>query len=283
MGVDQGTIRNRVRRFKQDGFLKEFYLGVNPSIFGLKIASLWFDVHPQSEKDNVKDKLCVLDQTLLVCDYLGPMLSTVFCYESEADLKKTVRQITRMANSEDIVWQDRSFLPSKRSNLTPLDWRIIRSLQQGDPSRKSFSLVAREAGSTTPTVKKRIEKLVEDGAIYLLASMNLPALENFVPADLVVYYESSESRDKVNESLKEYLGDSLVFADLDDRRHGYFALALPGIARIREIQSWSEKREGVESVRVSVLQDILSIRRFYDERVENSLAVPIKVTARSRR
>ena len=89
--VDQGTVRNRIRKFGQSGLLKEFYLGVNPSLFGMRMGALFFEVRPQSEKENLKRKVSTMDGVLLVCDYLGAKLSTVFCYSEEENLKRFVR------------------------------------------------------------------------------------------------------------------------------------------------------------------------------------------------
>jgi DNA-binding Lrp family transcriptional regulator len=278
--IDQGTVRNRIGRFKQNGLLKEFYLGVNPSLFGFKISALWFDVHPQSQKEKVKNEVSSLDRMLLVCDYLGSKLSAVFCYENERELKETTRRITRMANSENVVGQNKPFLPCDSSlKLGPSDWKIINALQEGDPWKKSFSLVAREAGLSTKTVKKRIGMMVEEGAIYLLASVNLRSFEGYVPADLTVFYKSPEFRDKVVNAARDFLGEMLVFADVEDKHHGYFALAVPTIARIREIQGWAQKCDGVGNAHVEILQDILSLRRFYDEQVRAKVEVPLKVLA----
>ena len=277
--VDQGTVRNRIRKFEKQGLLREFYLGVNPSLFGLKIASLWFDVRPRSQKENVKEKVMLMKGSLLVCDYLGPKLSVVFCYKNEGELKKTTRLITRMANSEDVICQNKPFLQCNKLKLSPLDWRIIESLQRGDPSKKSYSSVAREIGTSTKTVKKRIGLMVEAGAIYLLASVNLGAFEGFVPADLTLFYQSPELKVNVCETVRHYLGELLVFADTEDREHGYFALAVPSIAKIREIQDWVGKCYGVRSVHVEILHDILSLRRFYDEQVRNNVETPRVATS----
>ena len=272
--IDQGTVRNRIRKFEQNGLINGFYLAVNPSLFGLKLGALFFDVRPQFEKENLKRTLSTIDKVLLVCDYLGPKLSTVFCYSGEEDLKKITRQITRMANSEDVICQDKPFLPCNELKLTPLDWKIINALQNGDPWKKSFSSIARETRLSTKTVKNRIQRLVEEGAIYLLVSLNLGSFEGFVPADLNVVYESPEYRDKVIVLVREYLGDMLVFADIEDKQHGYFALAVPTIARIRAIENWVKSCKGIRNARVEVLHDILSISRFYDEQVKKSIEPP---------
>jgi len=70
------------------------------------------------------------------------------------------------------------------------------------------------------------------------------------------------------------LGEMLIFADVEDKQHGYFALAVPSIARVREIELWAKRCDGVGNVRVEVLHDILSIRRFYDEQARNMIEPP---------
>jgi len=277
--VDQGTVRNRIRNFKQNGLLNEFYLGVNPSIFGYKIAAVWFDVWPQSEKENLKTKISLMDKVLLVCDYLGPRLSTVFCYDTEEGLKRTVRFITRMANSERVVWQNKPFLSTGNMKLTASDWKIIESLQRGDPWQKPYGLVAKETGLSLKTVKKRIESLTEASAVYFLASINLNSFEGFVPADLNVLYVRPDVREKVNQRITQFLGEQLVFADLGDKEHGYYALSLASVASVRKIQNWVGRLDGARSASVEVLQDILSTSRFYKEQVRNRIEIPVRVSA----
>jgi DNA-binding Lrp family transcriptional regulator len=277
--VDQGTVRNRIRKFEQSGLINRFYLGVNPSIFGLKIGALFFDVRPESEKENLKRKISAMDKILLLCDYLGPKLSAVFCYSNNEDLKKITRQIIKMANSEEVICQDKPFLPCNELNLTSSDWKILNTLQKADPWKISFSSVAGETGLSTKTTKNRIQRLVEEGAVYLLVSMNLESFEGFVPADLNIVYESPEYRDRVVDLIREYLGDMLVFADVEDKQHANFAIAAPSIARVRAIENWMKSRKGVRNARVDVLHEILSISRFYDEEVRKSAESPRGSTA----
>ena len=134
-----------------------------------------------------------------------------------------------MANSEDVIYQNKPFLPCSKLKLTSSDWEIINTLQKSNPWKKSLSSVARETGLSTKTVKSRIQRLVEDGAIYLLVSVNLESFEGFVPADLNIVYESPEYRDKVIDLVRERLGDTLVFADIEDKQHGYFAIAFQAL------------------------------------------------------
>ena len=104
--------------------------------------------------------------------------------------------------------------------------------------------------------------MVEEGAVYLLANVNLESFDGFVPVELTVFYESPESRDRVNEAIKEHLDESIDFADLEETRHGYFALALPSVARVRQIQNWVRGYKRVERVHMEILNDIVLLDDF---------------------
>jgi hypothetical protein len=41
---------------------------------------------------------------------------------------------------------------------------------------------------SSKTVKRRIEALARDGAVYLLVDLNMKSVEGIVPADLLVFY-----------------------------------------------------------------------------------------------
>jgi DNA-binding Lrp family transcriptional regulator len=271
--VDQGTVRNRVRKIQEMGILKGWYLGINPFLFGKRMASMWFSVQPQSEKSNVMRKISLIEGVILQCNYLGPKLSAVVCYDTEQGLRKTTELIARIANSEDMFRENKSFLAC-RNLPNSTDWSIIRSLQQ-DPW-KPYSMVAKELGISTKTVKRRVTKLVEQGAIYLLVKVNLKSFEGIIPADLVVLYDDRMPRDKTNESIVELLGDMLVFADLHDPNHGYFALNVSNASMTEELKRLITKQKGVADARIEILQEVVSLDDFYKEQVGKLVNAPVE-------
>jgi DNA-binding Lrp family transcriptional regulator len=44
LNVDQGTVRKRIKKLKEDGLIKGWHLEVNPRLFGRKLECLMIDV-----------------------------------------------------------------------------------------------------------------------------------------------------------------------------------------------------------------------------------------------
>jgi Lrp/AsnC family transcriptional regulator, regulator for asnA, asnC and gidA len=127
-------------------------------------------------------------------------------------------------------------MPSRKFDLDELDYQIIRELHAD--ARASASDIARKTNANERTIRKRIERLVSDGAIRLTAILDpeafgyvtaadifLEASANLEPAILdrlmsmpeVTYVAlgqetkeiSIEARFKDNEALREFLGRTL--------------------------------------------------------------------------
>ena len=63
LGVDQGTIRKRIRRFQENHILKGWYLGVNPGVEGNDIVHGWFEVKGESAKCELIGRLLSVADT----------------------------------------------------------------------------------------------------------------------------------------------------------------------------------------------------------------------------
>jgi DNA-binding Lrp family transcriptional regulator len=127
-------------------------------------------------------------------------------------------------------------MPPRKTSLDELDYQIIRELHAD--ARISASDIARKTNTNERTIRKRIDRLVSDGAVRLTAILDpqvfgyLTAADIFLEADAdlepaildqlmsmpeVTYVAlgqetkeiSIEARFKDNEALREFLGRSL--------------------------------------------------------------------------
>ncbi len=211
--------------------------------------------------------------TAFVCNHFGEELIVVLYYKSEEDLNKDIDNIKKMINPAYLICTPRPF-PECRATLTRTDWMIIKSLQK-DPW-KPYSSISKELKISTKTVKRRVTKLSDDGAIYLLVDVNMKSLEGIIPVDLFIFYNNdssnitSASKDKTRMQLQEYLADQLIFfepnyaSDMD-----HFALVLTNISKSQEIKKWVSEKEGIKQAQVSILLDIFPQHKLYQELVED--------------
>jgi DNA-binding Lrp family transcriptional regulator len=251
--VDQGTIRSRMRKFHEQRMLRGWYLGVSPAITGHSVVHAWFEVEDARDKAGLIEELLSLPGVERVCNYLGPRASLVLLYKSEKNLEASLERISKLVRPARL-FHERGALPAGYPNLTETDRAIIGSLQE-DPW-KPYSVVAKELGLSAKTVKRRVTRLTEAGAIYALPDVDLKVIHGIIPAELVVSYCQSDRRAEVNERIASYIRDCQVFSQISES-HGYFALMVPNVSMVEAIESRVRQLSGLSSVHSAVLQDVV--------------------------
>jgi len=267
--IDEVTIRNRVKKLQQSGFVKGWRLIVNPSLLGVKLAQLWFDVRPPSAKDDLIRKLVLMHGALAISDYHGSSLTFILMYESEISAKKEFELIARMSDGESLVRTNIPF-PGCAIELTLTDWRIIKAIQT-DP-RRSYSVISGEVGTSTKTVRRRLERLIEERAVFVIPSLNPKALDGATIADLVVFYANPESKTGVDNRIVSQFDSLLIRAELGDIEHGFFNLIIRNIFKAKEILAWVKEQPGVGRAFVELVQDRIEVYESFNEPVDKKLA-----------
>jgi DNA-binding Lrp family transcriptional regulator len=273
--IDQHAIRSRIRRLQEEGVIRRWYIAINPTLFGLKTASVVISCRPGYDKELILQKIySSIPNVAFMCNYLGEKLIVVLYYKNAEDLDKNINEIKRIASPTYLTWAPRPF-PQCKAAVTKTDWMIIKSLQQ-DPW-KPYTAISKGLKISAKTVKRRVTTLANEGAIYLLVNVNMKSFEGIIPTDLIICYDDNvgdvqASRDKTRTELVEYLGDQVVFFEPNcgpDMDH--FALVLTNISTSQEIQKWANERQGIREAQMSILMDLIPPYKVYEEQVENMI------------
>jgi predicted HTH transcriptional regulator len=90
-------------------------------------------------------------------------------YESETAFRDELEAIARMSKNENVT---RVNIPVPRcaAKLTKTDWEIIKTIQTNP--RLSYSLISKEVGVSARTAKRRLEKMIEELALFALPSID---------------------------------------------------------------------------------------------------------------
>jgi Lrp/AsnC family transcriptional regulator for asnA, asnC and gidA len=130
-------------------------------------------------------------------------------------------------------------MPSQKSALDELDLLIIRELHAD--ARASASEIARKTNANERTIRKRIERLVSEGAIRLTVILDrLMAISEitYVALGQETKEISIAARFRDNEALREFLGHTLP---------GIPGITVTGYALVprilRNIDEWMPKEE----------------------------------------
>lgn len=199
----------------------------------------------------------------------------ILYYKNTKDLDHDIDKLMKITKATYLNKMPKLFT-EYGAKLTESDWKIIGSLQE-DPW-KPYRAISKELKISSKTVKRRVEALAKGAAVYLLADVNMRAVEGIIPADLLIFYENrsnninSAVKDKTRLQISEYLGDQLVFFDpnfVPDMDH--FGLILSSISKSQEIQKWASGREGVKQSDISILLDVIPRLKLYEELVEDMI------------
>lgn len=274
--IDQHAIRNRIRRLQEQGVIKQWYIAVNPAVFGLKTAALQFFLPDNSDKDEIMQKISSsFPNVAFLCNHLEPRLIVILYYKDDRDLDNDVDRLMKITKATYLNKLPKLFMECE-AKMTESDWKIISSLLQ-DPWQP-YGAISRELKISSKTVKRRIEAMAKDSAVYLLADVNMRAVEGIIPADLIVFYENTGSninsklKEKARLQIAEYLRNELVFFDPNfapDVDH--FGLILSSISKSQEIQKGVSKKKGVKQADISILMDVIPQLKLYEKLVKEMI------------
>lgn len=279
--VDENTVKNRIEKLYESKFLRGWWVALNPNLVGEKMAQLWFDVKNPFAKEEVIERISLMPGIAAIKNLFGSSLSVILYHEGDKALEMICELISKIAESKEMIVTNEPFPPCSFA-ISSDDLRIIRAFQR-DPM-KSYVQVANELRLSPRTVKRRISKLSDEEALYLVAEMKPKFLNGGIASGLLVFYDSPDLRHEANESLLGYIKDRLLFANLDDIQHGYFAIMINNISQAKEILRWAQQVPGIARGRIDLVEEIFYRYEVYEEQLNkierNPLYAKVKIATR---
>lgn len=277
--LTEDTVRKRIDKFNQEGFIRGWKLGVNPTLFRQQSAYLFFDIGSSVSKTDAISKIKLIDGVLFILSYYGKFLGVHLTHKDEEELGKKKELIKRICGSNELVSMKISF-PDCVIRISETDWRVIKSLRNNP--RKSFTLVAKEAGISSRTAKRRTGRMVQGGAIYTLPDIDTGALRGAVASSLSIFYSDPKLAQQVANVVIHQFDDYLIMFHIADREHGWFAFLLPNIAKVAETERYVSDLEGVRNISMRLVEGFVNLvdQTFEREISERSLARVAEATAK---
>jgi DNA-binding Lrp family transcriptional regulator len=266
--VSDGVVAKRVDRLFRSGFIKRFPLLLNPGLLGLKMGALILDVSVSTPKEELAEKLSLIDGLFVVQTYLFGSIGVSFYYRDDESFEKKADLISTVAGALSAKLARIPF-PKSTASLSKSDWRIISRLQRNVDA--PFKEISDELQISTRTVKRRMVRMTKGGVIFAIASMDVKAIREGIMADLIVEYHDPLSRPGVDKMLIELLGPYYYFTGLWEG-FSSFAIILPSISKSGEILEAVKRVEGIKSASVELVEDRFEFYDYLHEAVDRKLA-----------
>ena len=208
LGLDEKTVRLRVRRMEDSGFVKYYQVMPNIALFGLRsMASYRFQALNLSTKFALLDRVHEIPGLIETLDYLGPFLSADLAGASTEDAHGAAKKLARKYELDMFSLGNR-VVREPLAKLDRLDWRIIRQLRYD--ARLETKEIAKTLSTTPRMAGYRISKLLNSGAVSIRAVIDPRKQAGLVFYDLEVA-TNEENHPRLIRSLRERFGEKLWY------------------------------------------------------------------------
>ncbi|MGH9917742.1 MAG: AsnC family transcriptional regulator, partial [Nitrososphaerales archaeon] len=191
LGVDEETVRTRVNRAKERGFLPAWNMMVNPLLINCRAGNLDLEVREEEHKGDAISKIKTLDGANSIVDFRGKEILVGMYYEDEESLARKVRQIESICGSAKLAFWNSPF-PRPYIQMNHLDWRIIDAMRED--ARRDLEDVARSLNVSSRTVQRRLTAMKEGRAVYLSRPPNVNVVGGLMCNFLVFFSDRDKKR-----------------------------------------------------------------------------------------
>jgi DNA-binding Lrp family transcriptional regulator len=263
-----GTVRNRIKSMYEQGVLLGSSAYPNPGLFGLKGCACALDVASLTSKSEFIEKLKQMDGILFIHNFHGSLVGLLFVYQDEADLQDKLQLFKSMSGQKEEVVFSHVHFPPCEETLTESERALISRVASG--SFQSYSELARELKIGVRTLNREMARIIRKRAVLSSPTLDYHAIENAVPADLIVTFSSPELKERAEEKILGLVGDYLHFLGVGDEDTVY-NLFVPGIHTAPELVNSVMRIDGVKSVRAELVDEHIDLTREFTRKVLGEL------------
>jgi DNA-binding Lrp family transcriptional regulator len=268
MGLDEKTVRLRIRKMEESGFIKYYQARPNLSLLGMKYnCSCRFEAMNVPTKYGVLDYIQNLYGVVEAYDYLGPIVSVAMAGASETDIASLTGQIAGRFELTKMSLGAQRLRDMQREKLDTLDWKIIQKLRYD--AHVTAKEVADALSITQRMSEYRIEKLLDSGFVTIRPVINPLSQQG------VVFYElgvSIESLNRTEEMLRQKHSGNIW--SMHTAPNGTIVMDMFGfkLAEPEERAMELLSMEGVKWCSIAVLKEVIEPKRpnWIDEFIQDN-------------
>src|SRR2546428_2712221 len=100
LAMDEGTVRNRVKKLHTAGIIRQWEVLLNPRLSGGGEINVWTDVAPGVAKDGLIQEILLLDGPVIIANFRGPFVAVVPRYGHQNYVLRPFDPILRLAPAQ---------------------------------------------------------------------------------------------------------------------------------------------------------------------------------------
>jgi DNA-binding Lrp family transcriptional regulator len=254
LGIDEETVRVRVKRAQQAGTIIRWRLEINPHLWGCEAASVVLEVNNPSLKPSIISQIKLIDEVILIMDFYEKPLRVEFFYENNRDRERKLALIKGICDDRNPITWERSYPPCN-AKLKKTDWQILETLSKD--SMQSNAEIAREIGVSTRTVKRRLSFMIEARAISVQTMGDVKR----VPGMAYFFLMQSPNEKQKREADEMILSrlENAIFVDARSKQYSIFSVVFHNMGEAEEMYRWMKSLSGTENTKMYVMREIIPV------------------------
>ncbi len=263
LGVDEETVRNRVKHLRDIGFLLGYRLVPNPILLGRSFASLRVEFPDRESKQAAIPRLTQLDGVINIGSTYDKSVLVTLLARQDQDFSKLM---AGMGVEGEVAWVPGLGLRTTKFRMTRLDWEIV-SLLLRDAERK-LDEIAKQLNVSARTVKRRLNMMMKDTAIFTMPMVDLRKTEG-ISYQLRVQSEQGK-KSEVEKSVIAKIGN-IVFRASDSQNGSVFGFTGANVAEGIDILEWVKTQPGVKSASMTITEKVVQVFDWLETEIQKQL------------
>jgi len=265
LGVESETVKARLDRMQDAGFIRFYQLYPNFRQLGVAASAYLFRVPDDDRKAEAIRRIEPVDGLVEIHNFLGAEMCVDLSYRTPVDLSKKLRLLSDITgDAAPTPFYERD-MPKVGRSLGAADWRILKALRYR--ARRPLAEVAKELGVSTKTVRRRLDRMAQEGSFFIVPAVDPGKAAGIVLYELLFYTTPGADRETVRRILDAYedryiyhyvpssqsLGnfDVLLYAEstgeIEERRQ--LGRKVPGVAKVVPLvfRGWAEYTDWIDA------------------------------------
>ena len=196
--ISGGAVRARIRKMEEREVIGEFFIKVEPSVFGYGV--LYFVVSEENI-DEISEQLSFVGEPYFVVPCIGGI--SVCSIVVKENMKQKIELASKLMKNVRVLSIFEAENIGFSSNLTKTDLEILEELIINP--RQKIENIAKNTNLSTKTITRCIEKLQKNNEIQFTLIYNSRKIKDFIPHAILTWIEGDlkETLENLNNTFSE--------------------------------------------------------------------------------
>jgi len=265
LGVEPETVKARLLRMEEAGFIRFYQLYPNFRHLGLLASAYLFRVPDEDRKSEAIRRIEPIDGLVEIHNFLGAEMCVDVSYRTPIELSKKLRLLSDFTGDAEPTPLYERHMPEVERSLSRLDWRILKALRYH--ARRSLLEVADEAHASVRTVRRRFDRMAREGSLFIVPAVDAAKAAGIVLYELLFYTDPGTERSTMNRILEAYADRYIYHYVPSSQALGNFDMLLyaestgeieamrlrgrdvPGVAKVASLvfRGWTEYTDWIDA------------------------------------